>query len=90
MKTKIFNTITVMMCISILTITAVAVCAKPQERKISAKVCGTTVYTCDGNIWKVKREISPVFRDAIITFDTQGTPQIQDDVITYIHLEENL
>ena len=87
MKTKIFNTIIIMMCISILT---VAVCAKPQERKISAKVCGTTVYTCDGNIWEVKREISPVFRDAIITFDTQGTDIIHDDVITYIHLEENL
>ena len=86
MKNKIYNGIIIAVSVSVMILGTVRIYTMPQKRTTLGKVCGTTVYTCDGNIWKVKREISPVFRDAIITFDTQGTDIIYDDVITYIQL----
>lgn len=42
------------------------------------------ITTKDGNVWIVEDCVAPLGATCKVTFDTQGTPELEDDVITSI------
>lgn len=70
---------------------ATLITTNPKTRTINGTVChevgdytSIQILTEDGEIWTVENCVAPLGAACEVTFNTQGTSKLEDDVITSI------